>query len=174
MADDTPEVLHEAFGATDDRAETAARNRAEFEGFVRGADARAALLPRANLGQLAFAASRLMVMQILTGRLKPKTAKEASDIAKAMNELGRRESGEADSTIVIQSAEQRQTAIDRIKELNMLALERGAEATVAQPVLDVSGTEVNPDVVAAGLVTHAPRPSRALRRVPGHEPAMGS
>jgi hypothetical protein len=168
MPDDVPEAVLEEFGDDSKRRAIAAENRAAFERMSRGALARADLLDRAHLPQLGFAVADLMLMQLVTGRLKPKTAKEAMDVAKLAAELARKESGEADSTIVIRSPEERENALLRLKELAAMVAERqGFPSAPKQPeAIEAQSEVVNPDIEAAALVTRATTVGRAMRRVP--------
>lgn len=124
------------------RLAAARRNKAELESFVRGSMARAESLQRGLLPRLGFAVADLMLMEIVTGRLKPKTAKEAADIAKVALDIARRESGEPDSSIVIGTPEQRAAAIAKISELKAIAEQR--QLTAGPPVESIpEGSEIS-------------------------------
>jgi hypothetical protein len=171
----TPEAALEAFGAAEEREAIARENRARFDRLVKGGKARAAMLSREDIAQLAWGGAELMLLNIVTGRLKPKSAKEAADVAKALTDIARRELGEADTSIVIRTPEQREAAQSRAAELLATVYQRAgmeppkalpapAEPDDPAPVEPAVGA--HPDADLAGSVAHPTVVGRALRTLP--------
>lgn len=151
----------------DERVQIAAANKARFEGAVRGAQARAEMLPRSIISQLAYGVSAKMLVELIRGTYKPKSAKEAADIAKITYELARRESGESDLTITITTPEERAKALETLRILRETALARAGMAPTAaltsgaaEPIYEAELVEDEP--ADAGLI---PR-SAAVRTGP--------
>lgn len=134
-----------------ERRRDALAAKAEFEAFIRGGQARSTLLPRAMLRDLAWAAADLMVLKIVNGHLKPKSAKEAADIARMMQEVARREAGESDTTVTITTPEQRANAIARFTEMREQAMRRQAIEAGQGPADDsIEDADVVDDDLVAG------------------------
>lgn len=72
----------------------AARRKAMFLHMVKGAQARAGLLPRAMTSAMAAGATNLMLAEILHGNVVPLTAKEAAEVAKITNAIAKDVLGE--------------------------------------------------------------------------------
>ena len=140
---DTPEAVREVIAAAERpeivKAQEATAAKIAFERLVRSAVVRAEMLPRGHIAPLGFAVADLMLMGIVTGRYKPKSAKEAIDIAKAAQEIARRETGDADTTIVIRGPEQRQAAVDRVVEIRAQIEQRAIDS--GRPIVDAEIVE---------------------------------
>lgn len=177
---DTPEVLQEGFAYTDlddaeggdrpysaDRAIEAAQNREKFENHVRAGTARAEMLKRTDISTLGFGVSNLMLTQILTGRLKPKSAKEAIEVARIAHDIARKETGEADSTIVVRGPEERAAALSRLAEMGAMVRARQLEAGPLIVDDDIDDAELVDDVpsidVLLGSIPRSSTPLVAVR-----------
>lgn len=112
--------------ATAAEVSQASERRRQYEAFARAADQRADMLPRTMIAKLGFATADLMLMSIVNRTVKPKTAKEAIEVAKIALDIARREEGETDVTITIKTAEQRQAALERIGQMRTAAQARRA------------------------------------------------
>lgn len=171
MAEPVVHVPEDLLSASEDehatRVALARRNRAEVEALIRGSAARADLLKRGLLPSLGFGVADLMLMQVITGKLKPTTAKEAMEVAKVALEIARRESGEADQSIVIGTPEQRANAIERIATLQAAAQARALVA--GQPIGEIPDGEPavdrDADLDAPLLSPPSSTPRVALARV---------
>ena len=149
---------------TEERRLAAARNKAAFESFVRGGKARAEMLPRGGIQNLAFGVTGLMLNQLMTGRLKPASAKEAADIARITHDIARKESGE-DGTTVVRSPEERERAVAAILELANAAKARAIEAgAIVEDVIDVVDPDIEEGVANTPPVRSTPS-GRVLARV---------
>lgn len=131
-----------------ERRNQALQAKREFEAFIRGSAARVDMLPRGPIKGLGFAVADLMLMKILNGTVKPKSAKEAIDVAKGALDIARREAGESDTTVTISTPEQREIAIARAGELYAKAKERQALESGDDP--EITDAEVVDDDVVAG------------------------
>jgi len=165
-----PEDLREPDDSA--RRASAIEGRARFDAFVRGANARAELLDENDISALGHGVTHLMLSHIITGRLKPKTAKEAVDVAKVAQDIARKADGSADVGIMIRTPEERQRAIAQIAELRAIAaarvLEAGQATSLDGPdVIDVEVVE--PDIVAgtaAGSIPPSSPTGRHLVTIP--------
>lgn len=93
--------------------------RKEFLARVKGAELKSLELPRSMLKVIPFAVANLMMVDILNGRIKVRTAGEAAQIAKIALEMGRLEMGDAVNAEPLTSDERKQ----RITEAGMLMQE---------------------------------------------------
>lgn len=96
---------------------TAQRN--EFVARKERARVRAAEYNRDLIPLLSFGVSAEMLANLLDpqNELKPKTAKEAIEVAKIALEIGRREMGEGEPGVESLTGDQRQAKIDKANEL---------------------------------------------------------
>lgn len=171
---DLVESLTDADLHSDTRAaqiEEARKNRAQYEAFLRGADERVRTLPREGIRGKAFAATNLMLSNILTGRIKPKTAEEAAKVAKITYDLGRREVGDEDLATQITSPESRERAMESVRDMLLAAKARAVEEGLLPPPDEILDAEVvDEDDLAAGEAAGVPVrsaiPGPALVRVP--------
>lgn len=150
----------------------ARENKARWDAFIRGAKERSEALPRENIRGEAYGVASLMFKNLLTGRIKPKSAKEAAEVAKIAYEIGRKETGDEDLATQVASPEQRARAEEGIRAIFATVQARAIEAGAA-PVIDVAeivDAEVLEDVAAgeaAGVVARESAPPVAvLARVP--------
>jgi hypothetical protein len=164
-----PEDLTPAAPA--DRRQQAAIAKAQFEAFVKGANARAEMLPRTDLAKLGFGVAHRMLSEVITGRVQPKSAKEAMDVAKAAMDIARRETGEGDTQVIIRTPEDRARAVASIAELRAVARARQIEGAQAD-IEEIEDAEViedtDADIVAgtlAGLVPRSTEGAAVLSRV---------
>lgn len=153
-----------------DRRERAARKKAEYEAFTRGAMARTEYHPRTGIAKLAFGVSNRMLMEIMTGRLTPKTAKEAADIAKIAQSIAKAEVGDGDGDIRILSDEDRLRAYETVAGLRNAANARAVEAAQSE-VVEIEDAEVVEDEeliagAVAGLVPRSAEGGLSLGMVP--------
>lgn len=138
MVDHVPEeLLPGAAAATLAEKDNALRVKRAYENFVAGGKARSSYLPRELIAGLAFATVDLMLLRIVNGTVKPKSAKEAAEVARIAHELARKEVGEADARFVISSPEERAKALARLQEMHQLVRQRALEAGQdGQPIED--------------------------------------
>lgn len=154
-----------------DKRERAAKKKLEYEAFVKGAMARTEYHPRTGLAKLGFGVANKMLMQLMTGRLEPKTAKEAVEVAKAAQAIAKQEVGEGDGDIRILSDEDRQRALDTVAGFRTTARARMIEAAQV-PVETIDEAEIVEDdteLVAgarAGLVPRSTDDGLSLDMVP--------
>lgn len=93
MADD-PAVDPVEATAEHNAKRDAARNKIAFDRMVANSDAKAAELGRDRIALLGFGTSAYMLAQILSGKIEPKDAKQAAEIAKIALDMARTETGE--------------------------------------------------------------------------------
>jgi hypothetical protein len=155
-----------------EKVEEARLNKARYEAFLRGSKERAETLPREDIRAKAFGVTNLMLSNLLTGRIVPRNAKEAADVAKIAYELGRREVGDEDLSIQIVTPEARARAKAEVAELlvnvRARAIEAGHLAPDGAPVEDAEVVDVE-EVrrgEEAGLPRRSATPGPALARVP--------
>lgn len=114
--------------AREAKAVLAEKNRSEFVARIAGAKARVGLLPRDLIQALAFGVTEVALMQVLTGEVKIKTAKEAIDVAKIALDIGRLEMGDPSSINEPMSPTQREDLIANAKALRAELEERAKSA----------------------------------------------
>lgn len=173
LPDDLVPALNDALHDTDiERRQVADLNRRKYEAFLKGSEERVKTLPREDIRGLAFSVSNLMLRNLLTGRVKVKSAKEAADVAKITYDLGRREVGDEDLATTITSPEQRARALEEIGGMLAAARARAVEAGQAPPlppdVIDVDAIDTAELAAgeAAGVPVRSATPGLGLGRVP--------
>lgn len=152
---DDVDLLH--LDSESDKLRAAAENKARYDAFLRASADRAKSLPREDVRAKAFAATNLMLSNIILGRVKPKSAKEAADVAKITYELGRRETGDEDLATQITTPEQRQAVLGGIKDLLLAAKARAVEDGLIPPEAEILDAEVvDEDDLARGEAAGVP------------------
>lgn len=125
--DGSTEVVADTPENREKQEKTAGQRRAEFLFDKDGAMARAATLPRLLTGPLSAGVVNLMLVQIMQGKLKPATAKEAADIAKITHAIFRDASGASHGNLNLTPTER----TERLAEIDKLQTELAHRAALA-------------------------------------------
>lgn len=168
----TPDVIdqadREALSPEERRRLDAVIARSRFDAQTRGALARADMLDRQDIARLAFGVTELMLIDLITGRVKPRNAKEAADVGKIAQAIGRTELGIHADAIDIRTPQDRENAIEAIKQLTGVIASRREQAALEagppvnpEPPAD-NASEADPDLAAASIA----RRSEIERREP--------
>lgn len=117
------------------RERDAARRKLAFDALVKNATAKSSQLERRLLTSFAFGTANLMLAEILAGKVEPKDAKQAAEIAKIALDIGRTEMGEG--SVLPENLEpyERRAKIAEAKAMLAEIRERGNALAAEDPSL---------------------------------------